>query len=369
MNAKGELKGLTSIRGIAALLIVYHHFFLLTINVQGEATRRALSCAAIYGMTLFFVLSGFVIHYTYHDRIQKNNGVTDFIIARIARLMPLYVVFIGINILINFFILHISPANIYAILIPINLIAAQSWFFGGLSGVPLHYSLHYGNVAWSISTEVLLYFFYIPILFIIIRHLTRKKEKYYLLILLSFMIVVRYVVFHYTYDGSKFGFWLNYISPYGRFFEFMAGVFIAEIFRSYNLFEKNRAYVLFLAIGFAALSCCNYAFWEIGNFTVLAYIGSFISSVLLIIYLTGLGECPTKFHAINDFFYRVGILSYSIYLLHSLLFPIFRDIDLPSSVRLILFTVILYFVSSLSYRFIEYPGKRLILTKLRVPKK
>jgi peptidoglycan/LPS O-acetylase OafA/YrhL len=44
-------------------------------------------------MTLFFVLSGFIIHYDYSEQITKYHwrGIVSFLIARFARLYPLYI--------------------------------------------------------------------------------------------------------------------------------------------------------------------------------------------------------------------------------------------------------------------------------------
>lgn len=44
------------------------------------------------GMTLFFVLSGFVIHYNYHVHLRAAGGYRQFAIARFARLYPLYAI-------------------------------------------------------------------------------------------------------------------------------------------------------------------------------------------------------------------------------------------------------------------------------------
>ena len=42
-------------------------------------------------MTLFFVLSGFVIHYNYNATIVRPGGLRLFFVARFARLYPLFI--------------------------------------------------------------------------------------------------------------------------------------------------------------------------------------------------------------------------------------------------------------------------------------
>src|SRR5262249_2161334 len=52
------------------------------------------------GMTLFFVLSGFVIHLNYHGIVRAGRGGTaDFFIARFARLYPMFLVVFAIEFL------------------------------------------------------------------------------------------------------------------------------------------------------------------------------------------------------------------------------------------------------------------------------
>jgi hypothetical protein len=55
-------------------------------------------------MTLFFVLSGFVIHYNYAASIERDGarGIANFFVARFARLYPLYIVVIAGTLVMSF---------------------------------------------------------------------------------------------------------------------------------------------------------------------------------------------------------------------------------------------------------------------------
>src|SRR6267154_2169006 len=81
-NRFTELDGL---RGIAALWVVIYHyvsgpFFLLGTQASGER----INSQGLFGVHLFFIISGFVIFMT----INHARSVSDFTISRFARLFP-----------------------------------------------------------------------------------------------------------------------------------------------------------------------------------------------------------------------------------------------------------------------------------------
>lgn len=79
---------LDGLRGVAALLVIWYHFF------EGFATS-AVDQQFNHGylaVDFFFVLSGFVIGYAYDDRWKKGLTQKGFIVRRIIRLQPMVVV-------------------------------------------------------------------------------------------------------------------------------------------------------------------------------------------------------------------------------------------------------------------------------------
>ena len=94
-----QLKPLTGLRFLAALLVVVHHFgpYILTSPVSDplrtlKVVERNIIFTGMIGVDLFFVLSGFILAYTYLDgrgRLRGTRG--QFWIARIARIYPIYV--------------------------------------------------------------------------------------------------------------------------------------------------------------------------------------------------------------------------------------------------------------------------------------
>lgn len=88
---RSKLDALTSIRFIAATLIVIGHAH-NTFGSAGIATTFALG----QGVSIFFVLSGFILAYNYNGRLGNLREVFKFFLARFARLWPLHIVSIAI---------------------------------------------------------------------------------------------------------------------------------------------------------------------------------------------------------------------------------------------------------------------------------
>lgn len=81
------LPALTSVRFFAALIVVLFHFGGPSLGWAPEALRHIVG-AGYTGVSLFFVLSGFILAYVYHGRSVHNGR---FWWARFARVYPLFV--------------------------------------------------------------------------------------------------------------------------------------------------------------------------------------------------------------------------------------------------------------------------------------
>ncbi|MCO1657899.1 acyltransferase family protein [Pseudonocardia humida] len=94
-NARGELRGLTGLRIVAAAWVVLFHFHFTPLPGVAEvvAVLGPLVTAGALGVDLFFVLSGFVIAYTYLDKLGpwlRAGATLRFVWARASRMWPLY---------------------------------------------------------------------------------------------------------------------------------------------------------------------------------------------------------------------------------------------------------------------------------------
>lgn len=320
--------------------------------------KKTASYFGNLGMTLFFILSGFVITYNYSSSILDKGGVKTFLIARIARLFPLYLLFIVFISVVNLMFLNIEPSSAYASLVPMNLMAVQSWFYGEVLGVYWHSSLVYGNVAWSISTEVFLYLVFVPLSLIFFRG---DKCGYILSFLfIAFLILIRVLMINVDLPPSEH-FWLNFISPYGRMSEFMIGVFLCHIYWNLNnsITKRIQLTLCILLFAFGTFLILYY------NDTSSTYVSSIFISMASII---GLSLLPSsddlKPLSFQYWLHGLGLISYSVYLIHAILFPVFRYLQMNGLLGFAIFLLILMCLSYMSYRFIERPAQKFILRSL-----
>src|SRR5580698_4630391 len=88
--AMGEIKALTSLRGIAAMMVVMQHFS-ATAQEHSQSVIPSLVPHGYIAVDLFFVLSGFIMAYTYLDDFRSRGwqAFPTFIMKRVARIVPL----------------------------------------------------------------------------------------------------------------------------------------------------------------------------------------------------------------------------------------------------------------------------------------
>ena len=92
------------LRGVSILLVLIHHFNIpyklhdtfLGISIGGESLSTLIARNGNYGVTMFFVISGFLI--TQHT-LQRSGSLAqiklkDFYIRRLARIMPCLVLLV-----------------------------------------------------------------------------------------------------------------------------------------------------------------------------------------------------------------------------------------------------------------------------------
>ena len=168
MQSKPLLSHLTGFRAIAAYLVLLGHSIDTAFNYNGNSYLHQYSASFAYlGMTLFFVLSGFVITYTYYDRFAADLSLKawgketyKFAVARFARLYPLYIfVMLFAQFWAALYLYRYGNAKI--ILSHITL--TQSWW---------NYQSFVFPPAWSISTECFFYLIFVVWMFFAARKKT-----------------------------------------------------------------------------------------------------------------------------------------------------------------------------------------------------
>lgn len=139
----GEIRSLTGLRGIAALMVAILHIH----APGGDNWLSAFFRHGYLAVDLFFVLSGFVMALTYGSLFQhgfSRKAYATFLAKRLARIYPLYFLVTGvvaaIGIMANVDSVH---GKNFVPVVVMNLAMVQAWGMAP-SLMP---------VAWSVSTE------------------------------------------------------------------------------------------------------------------------------------------------------------------------------------------------------------------------
>ena len=143
------LPTLTGLRGFAALAVLFYH---IRSGMAGFLPERVIAVLAqgYLAVDLFFVLSGFVLWWTYgaEFRDQGIRAAPRFIVRRFARIFPLHVAILSAMLLfaVALLVSGRDPGAHYSFAaLPAHYLLAQNWGFGN--------GLTWNDPAWSISTE------------------------------------------------------------------------------------------------------------------------------------------------------------------------------------------------------------------------
>jgi len=191
--------GLDIIRSIAIIMVVFGHYLTVPFNELKISIidsnlkdytffyRLFMYILGIYGVELFFVLSGFLIGKILINLFAKKTYKTHiitFYIRRWFRTLPLYYLFLLIYIFV--FIIFPLKANVfYAIL-------SKFKFFFFLQNFDKTAGNFY-SITWSLVIEEWFYLL-CPLVFAILHIIKTKPEKLYLSILkiIIFIAIIRF---------------------------------------------------------------------------------------------------------------------------------------------------------------------------------
>ncbi len=228
-----EIRSLTGLRGVAALLVVIAHYWSWTkVTPEGALPSMPWAGAADIGMAIFFTLSGYVIalsysHWDWRDRPGSN--LTRLFFYRFARLYPAYFVFVLIAILTWPDIQDPLDPAARSYIAP-HLLLGQAWLpvkYGGELVSNAHF-----HVSWSLSVECALYLAF-GLGAIVVAVLPAWRYRGLVLGVASFCAVWLMVDAAWLYrqtlmpvgwsDGDWY-LWLFHFSPYAVALQFLLGV-------------------------------------------------------------------------------------------------------------------------------------------------
>lgn len=183
-----------------------------------------------WGVSIFIMLSGFVMVYSYWDRWNEKGtlSIKESILFSIRKIRPLYplhiitlvAVFIPYYLiqLINNFSLNELLKNVFKLIITVPLI--QAWFPAGFEAI--------NTVAWYLSAMLFLYAVF-PFVFSKLRkEQSTKKLICYMAVAYSLQIVFAFASQRIPY--LKNAHWSCYIFPAFRLGDFFIGCSLGSLF-------------------------------------------------------------------------------------------------------------------------------------------
>ena len=352
-----RLHGIDFLRGLAVTPVIVYHFYIL-FDFMGDSSFQYLHLFGQIGVSLFFVISGFLIYRSVEHSFStkhKKEALTYYTLHRLFRILPAYYVNLIFVVILFVFLGEGNLSYLFSLGFIKNLITHltfSSYFLYQDTGFGIN------GAYWTLHIEMLWYIF-VPILFIYLRHNLWLIFLFCLSILYLLSIDLGWItsLFHLNPKASNYTLILYFFSfqlP-GQLIYFIMGIAIykSKISIRLPLIFKLFAFILILLL-FIYFSTLKNDFLE-----------SFIlrNSVLL--------ACSTLLFIL---FYHVkirwmqpiewlGKISYSLYLWHMPILYVMHKLKILSFLSLystlVLFIAILLSISSLSYYFIEEGGFKL----------
>jgi peptidoglycan/LPS O-acetylase OafA/YrhL len=244
MKVNSYIPALTGVRAIAAFLVFFHHF-----NQQDFPflLRRTLNEFHM-GVTMFFLLSGFLICMRYYDTCElSENWFRKYIKNRIARIYPMYLL-LTLATFGLYFLFGGESSVLNGFDTPVVIMLMNIFFLRGFFD-----DLKFTGVGqgWSLTVEESFYFL-APLFFMQMKK--NKKAIVYLPLMLLSIGSVLVLIFR---NFSLYGFFGNFTFMFlytflGRCVEFFIGMGLALIILKTN--ENDRKYPVFTILGILGIA-------------------------------------------------------------------------------------------------------------------
>ena len=334
MNRIPSLDGL---RAISILLVLVAH----SRFSEGFPVKYAdLARHGGVGVTVFFVISGFLITFLLLNEQEKTGRISlkQFYINRVLRILPVFLFYsLFIIVLKNFKLIGLFGDSLhYVFTFTVNFDHHINWYF-----------LHF----WSLSVEEQFYVFWPAILLLFNKHL-----KTVLIALIMYSCFARVIAYRFpAYAVISLSPFFNYSDAIftgalgGAVFFKNPAICRHWVFRSYWL--QMVALILIIAfVYFTGYGKLGKVALPFGNIIISA-------SVLFLIFSYITPGNPLVFNFLNSrILVHIGILSYSIYIWQQFFFVgKFNGLWPTFPVNIL----VIYFVSLASYYLLERPFLRL----------
>lgn len=228
------------------IILAFNVFMFHIISHFQVVLPRGLGLNAFFNMGSmmmvgFFMLSGFVLYYNYHDiNFYKRYNIITYYKKRFISIYPVYFSFVVYVYITRY--AFIKPDFKSYLAIPLELLGVQSFF-------PQFFNKLGNGGAWFISVLFFLYFLS-PFLMYIVKHLIKRP---FLALIFLYLITLYLPLLQAT-----LGIYL-YANPIYRVPEFFMGMILANLFIKNKDKAKNNCFsmlCLIIAILLYYISTC-----------------------------------------------------------------------------------------------------------------
>jgi peptidoglycan/LPS O-acetylase OafA/YrhL len=312
-----RIKVLDSFRGIAALIVVFHHVFSRFNSSFGSKITNPfypvmdfVSALNVAAVMFFFILSGFSI------RLSLKNGMpitktrlNDYLYRRFKRILPLYLIAIVLTVVCGIVIQQLHTADYSFKNLIGNMLFLQcsiaykgNWFSPYGSNGPL----------WSLSFEMFYYLFFPCFIYVFVKvckNINMGSRAYLISLVLSllFSIVCIGINNHYFFPYIAFG-TLFYIWYSGYF---LAEAYLQEFILSLKPFLFFTIIAIFLKLLLLKIASSNIDKLFVGSVFALGFCCFYFMRQRFTAQFIRYFETP-----VNFLFYKAGKGSYALYLIH-----------------------------------------------------
>lgn len=322
VKAKEFRQDINGLRALAVLAVILFHF------------NPSYLPGGFSGVDVFFVISGYLMTVIIINKINNNNfNILDFLKSRATRILPALAFVTTIIIFFGFILLEPSIYKDIGKHATSSLLFISNIIYNRESGyfdVDSHskFLLH----TWSLSVEWQFYIIYPIVLSFLSKFLTINKLK--LCIVSLFFLSLTISIIYSDINVSS-----SYFLLYSRAWEMLAGALAFF----YPFKRKNTALTEIsgiLLILFSLIYFSEKTIWP-GYNALIPVTGAYLC----------ISACNTKTILSNKCIQLIGILSYSIYLIHWPLIIFLERLNI--SVNIFIFLLITLMLSLIIYITIE----------------
>ena len=297
-----------------------------------------------WGVSIFLVLSGFLMVYSYEDRKIENRK--SFAFNKIRKLYLLYVLAFLCYVPFELSILFHDFSSIgllsFIAKCVANLLLIQSWIPSS------DYYFSFNGVSWYLSTISFCYFLfpYIKNKFI---NLSVKKSVIGILTVFLIQFSISYLVCALNFNNPNLPdltTWLTYISPLYRLGDFIIGCFLGKIFISRkNILKKSIATALEILAIVLVITTYYFSVNNILNFGNIAFSKCliYLPTTVLLVFLFACNQGKISSILNNRIIIYIGNISQSGFLIHQVviryfdtLFSKVLDIQIPKGLKFVI---------------------------------